>query len=213
MTYAFHSLVHVRPGFESQAEEGRPDEADLGMADGFIERIHLRDLERPATYYYVSIWDSYAQLEDYRRSDAARRMFAQRGGGDWLAEPPKRVDCELLLHQRAPQERRANWAVHSTYRVRGEMRAKFDSGLGSDSEALAAAPGFVERLMLKDLGDIGAYHYLSLWESAEQNEAYRNLTTTQQRISDMDLKRVLASDLDRCSCAVVAHQWQTSRVS
>ena len=75
--------------------------AQLLKAKGFIQRMVLKDKDRPGIYFYISAWES---VEDHRGFKVDPDVKAWEGGlkakGANFAEL-ERADCAIVVQDRA----------------------------------------------------------------------------------------------------------------
>ena len=95
--YLFHLTVHVQP---SKAESFIRLHGEITTAirqsPGFLRRILLRDKEHAGTFFYISVWQSLADLDAYRASPACKLWAATLEAADVFAAPPARVECDMI---------------------------------------------------------------------------------------------------------------------
>ena len=93
--YIFHSTIDVAPGYEDELEKSyNPGAHPILKAPGFLRRMKLKDKEHPGRYFYISVWESLADLENYRSTEEVRKHVEKLSALNVLKID--RVECELV---------------------------------------------------------------------------------------------------------------------
>lgn len=80
------------------------------------------------------------------------------------------------------------YVIHSHLKLDSADGEAFERTLveSRSEERIAAAPGFVRRLLLRDESHPGEYFYLSLWETEEQHHRYQEARIAQLEAAESE---------------------------
>ena len=79
----------------------------------------------------------------------------------------------------------------------------FEEDQKQRSKSLLAAPGFVQRLVLKDNDNPGTYFYISGWESIESHRGFKADPDVKAWERSLAARKVGFTELERFDCSVV----------
>ena len=95
--YLFHSTVRVKLGRESEFEQsGRDTEAEIAGAPGFVRRLLLKDMQNRGKYFYISMWESFDHIQDYRAQETTKARVNKTNDSEIMDGSVERVECELV---------------------------------------------------------------------------------------------------------------------
>ncbi len=101
--YVFHSTVRVKTGREADFISSNQGARDpILSAPGFVKRLLLRDKEHPGTFFYMSFWRAFEDLEAYRATQVVKDRVSQLKDLDLFAAPIDRVECEIITDDVRP---------------------------------------------------------------------------------------------------------------
>jgi heme-degrading monooxygenase HmoA len=95
------------------------------------------------------------------------------------------------------------YVFHSTVTVKEGNEPLFERGHRSSDDAIFQAPGFIKRMLLKDLEHRGVYFYISIWASFECLQRYRASAAVVQKVKEIAQADIFAAPIVRVECAII----------
>lgn len=94
---------------------------------------------------------------------------------------------------------------HATVHALPGKGAEYEARTIGSADAVARAPGFLRRLLLKDSEHDDVYFYISMWETEDDLERYRS-TEYVAGMRERASLGVLTTGVDRVRCELLLDQ-------
>jgi heme-degrading monooxygenase HmoA len=160
-----HVQYTIKPGLEDRFLEWKRLQWEIQkISPGFIKRSMTRGIENPNVFYYVTLWETQEQINDFARRPDFLATKEQTQVDDTFADyEHDRIEgvFDDVVHP-TPE---GMIGTHVVYRMKPDGVDTFLTWKVHELEPQRDAPGFVKRWMARSLSKPTHFYYLTFWES------------------------------------------------